>query len=577
MKKFLLALSSVFLFAASPLSAQITLHADSVLLNDGSVFGRDEVMTIKFDSLHTLLNQQFDNAGHNFVSDSFDGYGGMFTFDTSGSIHSSHLFTTGDASGFLLIDAEAMADTARATLTSPAFSTTGFNTLRVIMNHHYKYSVYDSAVNLMISTDNTNWDVVESFSANAMDRGTSVAFVTDTFSLGAQYLNKPSVRLRLVYASDTGFQWAVNNIKVVSDKFAYGYAFFKPATNKNWDLSNIQYDGGYKVYVRKAAPAPYRFIDSLYNEEFNNIQHTTYSQNYFTTSGIIAHADLTYGQEIPLNAITGGTNDTLSIPTQFVLQYSGLHVKQAFPMTYNSKWGSDFRFSSLFYLRGFGLSAGQLVNGLRKTQITSKDTVVGWGKIRVRDGAGIVQPYVDVLQLKTDYTQVDSFLCTNSPINQQDRITIFKNFMGNFSGVDTPAIITQYTKLSYMRAGEIHPMVTVFMNDTFVYKIEIHTNNPWPATVPQATAEQHNKVNIYPNPVSGRMVNVEVPGAENGKWNCQIFNTIGQHVANQALDISSVNYRAEVQIPSVVTTGIYYLHITKDGATVAVKQVEVQN
>lgn len=577
MKKFLLALSSVFLFAAAPLSAQITLHADSVLLNDGSVFGRDQVMTIKFDSLYTLLDQRFDSAGHNFVSDTFNGHGGMFTFDTSGSIHSSHLFVTNDGSGFVIMNGEAYGDTSRVTLTSPAFSTTGFNTLKVTMNHHYKYNTYDSAANLMISTDNTNWDLIKSYSADAMDKGLSTVFANDTFTLGAQYLNKPSVRLRLVYASDSGYQWAVNSMKVISDKFDYGYAFFKPATNKNWDLANIQYDGGTKEYVRRAAPAPYRFIDSIYNEEFKNIQYTTYIQNYFTSSGIIAHADLTYGQEIPLNAITGGTNDTLSIPVQFVIQYTGLYVKQAFPMTYNSKWGSDFRHSSLFYLKGFGLSAGQVVNGLRKTHITSRDTVVGWGKIRVKDGAGIVQPYVDVLQLKTVYTQEDSFLCTNSPLNEQNKIAIFKDFMGNLSGIDTPALTTQYTKISYMRAGEIHPMVTVFMNDTFVYKIEVHANNPWPATVPQATAEQHNKVNIYPNPVSGRMVNVEVPGADNGTWNCQIFNTVGQHVANQALDISSVNHRAEVQIPSVVTTGIYYLHITKDGATVAVKQVEVQN
>ncbi len=577
MKKFLLALSSVFLFAASPLSAQITLHADSVLLNDGSVFGRDEVKTIKFDSLYSLLNQRFDSAGHNFVSDSFNGYGGMFTFDTSGSIHSSHLFTTGDASGFVLLDAEAMADTVRATLTSPAFSTTGFNTLKVVLDHHYKYSVYDSTASLMISTDNANWNVIKDYKADAMDKGTSVAFANDTFALGAQYLNKPSVRLRLVYASDTGYQWAVNNMKVISDKFDYGYAFFKPETNAEWDLSNIEYDGGTRVYVRKPAPAPFRFIDSIYNEEFKNIQYTTYNQNYFTTTGIIAHADLTYGQEIPIDYLTGNLGDTLSIPTQFVIQYSGLYIKQAFPMTYNSKWGSDFSHSSVFFLKGFGLAYPQFVAGLKKTHVTSRDTVVGWGKIRVKDGAGIVQPYMDVLQLKTVYTQVDSFLTTNNPLNEQAKINIFKTFMGTLSGIDTPAITTQYTKISYMRVGEIHPLVTVFMNDTFVYKIEIHANNPWPATVPQATAEQHNKVNVYPNPVSGRMVNVEIPGADNGKWNCQIFNTIGQHVANQTLDISNTNNRAVVQIPSVVATGFYYLHITKDGQTVAVKQIEVQN
>jgi hypothetical protein len=583
MKKFLLALSSVFLFAAS-LSAQTTspsLTAAGVLPNNLSVFGKDIVSTLKFDSVHTKLNQPFDSANHSFVADTFDGHGGAFIFDTTNSVHSNMLFTTNDGSGFVIMDSEAMGDdTQRVTLTSPAFNTNNLNTLKVMLNHHYKYSVNDSAANLLISTNGTTWNLVESFSAAAADRGTSTAFVTDTFILGSQYLNKNTVYLRLVYATDSGYQWAVNNLKVIGDAYDYTYSFFRrpmPANMSNpveWDLSDAVYDGNFKYYVRKPAPAPYRFIDSIYNEELGNLIHTTYSQNYFTATGIIAQAGLTYQQRIPLESVTGSVSDSLAIPTQFVLPYSSLHTKTRYPMTFNfanpsasTKWSSDFRFKDSIFLVGFNLSP-QFISAIRDVHIIEKDTLIGWGRMKlIADNSS----YQDVWQVAVSYKQIDTFYCINT---DSTRKAVFNNFMTTYSGISNP-LVQDYRMIHYYREKSIHPFVTVYMHDTTVFKIEAHIAQPWPTEL-AAIETATNDIAVYPNPVTDHLVHVSIDKPENGTWNCDILNTVGQYLGSQQLNVDNTKNNDIVKLPATLASGLYYLHISKNGQTVTVKPIQVQ-
>jgi hypothetical protein len=583
MKKLLLALGCSALFATS-LSAQITINKFNALPTSNSVFGRDEVATIRFDSLYKITTQKFDSAGHNWVNANFGGFGGSFTFDTSGSIHNTTLFSTYDSSGFVIMNSQQLGptDTQRVMLTSPAFSTVGFNTLKVSVNHFYKYSNNDSAAILLASINGTTWDSVRDYRIDSADHGTSIAFATDMFNMGAQYLNKPTVYLRFVYATSDGYEWAINEVKVTGNKYTPGYSFFKPASNHSWDLSNIMYDGGYRYYSRKSCPAPYRYMDSLYNDDLKGMMHTSYSMNYFTVSGIHAWAHLTYDQKISLAPFTGNVLDSMTVPVQPELHYSAGHTKVAYPLTMNTKWGSNFWFKTQLRIEGptFGIGNAD-TPVIRYTQHMEKDTVVGWGKMRVKSIGGDVESYVDVLQVKSVITQIDSFYY--SKVNVSDTIpgdsllrVKLKAYLVS-TGLGVPANVQNYSKISYMRVGEIHPFVTVFMtNDTFITKVEVHTAHPWPLDISNPSITQE-ALKVYPNPVSGNVVNLALAIPQDGNWSCEVLNVMGQSVAAQPLTFSITNTTSQVQLPSSVVPGTYYLRITRNGELMTVKPLTIQN
>jgi hypothetical protein len=573
MRKILLVFAAACLITTG-ISAQVpdTIDKNNAVPTLGSPFGKDEVRTVKFDSLSQIFIQHFDSANHNFTGGNFDGHGGTFIWDTSGSIHSNHFFNTDDTSGFVLMDSEAMGDdTQRVTLTSPAFSTSGYNRVRLYINHHYRYSENDSAALIMASVNGTLWTVIKNFSADTIDRGSSLAFVTDSVYLPSTFLNKPTVYVRVLYATDSGYQWAINRLGVNGSRYNPGYNFFKPATNKDWDLTNIVYDGGYKFYPRKSAPNPWKYADSLYNEDLMGLQHTTYELNYFTIQGIVADAHLTYEQILPLGQQSGNPSDTMRIPVQTV-GYSGLHTKMPYPCTFGTRWASDYWFLYNVDVKGpsFNTTSTLYATAKRRVLINQRDTVVGWGRMRIKDPGGNNQSYINVLQVKSVIQQRDSFYADDSAKN-----ILFRNFVAS-QGLDTPFNQWNYIKMSYYRIGEIHPFVTVFMQDTFVHRIEVHIDRPWPVEVKNASLTQE-AIEVYPNPVSGRLVNVAISVPQEGNWGCELMNVMGQSVAAQALNLGMGNTKATVNIPQAAAPGTYYLRIMRDGQIVAVKPVIVQD
>ena len=580
MKRILLTLSGVLLFAAS-LSAQITINKFNAVPTSGTVFGRDAVGTLAFDTTITIFREDFDTSAHSFVNANFDGYGGTFTWDSNGVIHNSTLFTTFDSSGFVMMNSEALGstDTQRVYFTSPSFSTVNYNRVTLYLNHFYSNASSDSVAALMISTNGTTWNVLRNYAADSADRGTSTAFANDTFWLTAQYLNKPAVYLRFVYATSAGMYWAVNDVLVRGEKFTPSYHTVRRGANMTWDLSGITYDGNTNYYLRRSSPAPYRFADSLYNHELKGMTHTTYDLNYFTIQGIFAWGHLTYLHTLPLGSYTGNALDSLKVPEQPEIDYSNAHTKVAYPLTFNTRWKSDFWFTEKDSVKGPSFNFSTFWPLSRVRQHSQRDTVVGWGKMRVKSVGGNVESYIDVLQIKSDITLKDSFFLTvrNGVPADSTQKSLFSLFLANDAGLSASTHTHQYTKYSFMRVGELHPLVTVYTgyNDTFITKIEVHKDHPWPLDVmnPSVTEEA---LKVYPNPVTGRIVNVSLSTPQEGNWGCDVLNVMGQVVATQALNLDMGNTTARVNLPASVAPGTYYLRFTRNGELMAVKPVTVQ-
>ncbi|MCO5231669.1 MAG: T9SS type A sorting domain-containing protein [Chitinophagales bacterium] len=74
--------------------------------------------------------------------------------------------------------------------------------------------------------------------------------------------------------------------------------------------------------------------------------------------------------------------------------------------------------------------------------------------------------------------------------------------------------------------------------------------------------QKFTQVVVYPNPVSGNTLKIQLDNSVSGKANIQIFNAIGAEVYHQTQSLSS---NMNIELPSQLAAGRYSLRIEQDG------------
>lgn len=83
-------------------------------------------------------------------------------------------------------------------------------------------------------------------------------------------------------------------------------------------------------------------------------------------------------------------------------------------------------------------------------------------------------------------------------------------------------------------------------------------------------------INIYPNPVVDKKINIQFSNQPKGTYQVQLINAIGQVVYNVNIILSDNNSVQSIQLSRTVTPGDYKLKITDTNGTVTVKQLLLQ-
>ena len=78
---------------------------------------------------------------------------------------------------------------------------------------------------------------------------------------------------------------------------------------------------------------------------------------------------------------------------------------------------------------------------------------------------------------------------------------------------------------------------------------------------------------LFPNPNNGRFI-IEGPASGRGSYNLSISNVLGQKVYSQTEQVNGDKLRVEMAAGELVP-GIYFLNVSKEGKSVAVKQFVV--
>jgi hypothetical protein len=71
-----------------------------------------------------------------------------------------------------------------------------------------------------------------------------------------------------------------------------------------------------------------------------------------------------------------------------------------------------------------------------------------------------------------------------------------------------------------------------------------------------------NNMLIYPNPISGNVLNIKLNNKTQGKAKVQVFNIVGSEVYSEQRNISS---NVQLTLPSQLAAGRYTIRIEQDG------------
>jgi len=365
-----------------------------------------------------------------------------------------------------------------------------------------------------------------------------------------------SAQITLSAASYPATLTGTDSLKVTS--YISPFPSMGAASSTSWDMT-ITTDSTPVLIAYRVPVAVYQYADSGQY----HIGSFGYQGN--TPVSVIGTGVDEYGiniryTEYALWSITGGTFDSLFIPTQNVLNTSPF-VRIAFPATGSSSWQSVFYRDVTFEL---SIAAYSLLHTpfVERKYTIHADSVTGWGQMRVKNAAGGPSDYFDVLQVQSTIITTDSFLMGGSAAPGAV-LTMIGLTQGHR---DTTYI--QY----YYREQEVTPMAKVEYSDaTFSMPRKVTTHmqhliNP-PTSVPMTIP---GKLVTYPNPVS-EMLYVQLPAVQGDSYT---LTGIGGSIV-QSGELHAHGGEMSIAVAAHIAAGIYYLHVAHNGTAAGTATIVV--
>ncbi len=335
-------------------------------------------------------------------------------------------------------------------------------------------------------------------------------------------------------------------------------------TNTHWDISAstyaptpwlLTYNAGTDLAFPDAT-----FHNTVYYPVGPGLNYAVDLWTGITAVGIAVYGEKIAHQKIDLSAMPGmSVGDSLVFIEQ-TINYSAPNYLLTFPATANANWTSEYSYSTDFnaWIASMSLSN---TPGQRVTHVTQLDTVTGWGTVVLKDENGIMTDSIDVLEVKTHVLVSDSFYIMGMPVPDAQLAAL-----GLSQGMESE----EFTK-KYYRIGEVTPLIATYYNDaTFATptRTEVHTDR-LPLVLSVKSLSKKVAVTVYPNPVNGRTINVQVPN--NGNWKYMMMNTAGQVVS-----ASDLNADRKINLDASLAAGTYFLKVFNQQNEGAVKTIVVQ-
>lgn len=265
---------------------------------------------------------------------------------------------------------------------------------------------------------------------------------------------------------------------------------------------------------------------------------------------VLSPGVLCLGLDIPytissLFPITGGLNDSLSVPSQTDL-YSATRTRIQFPATDASSWSSSYSVDLQFAL-SLAFPFYDHAPGYRRSYVQEDNYVTGWGQARINTATGMPGDYLDVLQVQTRRITTDSFFLDGGPM-PGTLLTVF--------GIHQGMADTVYEH-NYYRKGKICPLVNVRFKDAAYTQPVIarkHVEKLFRVGVDKDPVA--GKVVAFPLPLRGDQLNLMLPA---GAYPFTLADVTGRNICSGT--VVSDNKTGTITLPKSIISGHYFLSI----------------
>lgn len=332
--------------------------------------------------------------------------------------------------------------------------------------------------------------------------------------------------------------------------------------NGTWDLTTIvdsQYLFTYSGVASSSAFPTATFTHDI-GYAFSALKYIVVRMYSITSGGIIAHGEHLDRQALSIGAQTGDSGDSLVFALQDI-NYTPTRIYTKYPSTMSTTWTEVYNYNTAFNLT-VALYSLNKTPGERRSKHTVKNTVVGWGKMSVKDKDGNPSGYMDVLQIEVERSLEDSFYLGGS-LAPTALLTAF--------GLTQGQVSTSVFR-NYMRIGEVTPLAEVQYTDNTYNTIQdfrIHRQRlPKPVGIKNISVQN---ISIYPNPVVNNNFTVKMDGV-NGNISYELYSITGQSVA-----AGNVPASGSVNLQSSIPSGTYFIKLKTDDGMYGVKQVNIIN
>jgi hypothetical protein len=338
-------------------------------------------------------------------------------------------------------------------------------------------------------------------------------------------------------------------------------------TNAKWDFTTAQYPNIQFFTLRSTTPSS-NYPSSKLNHKITTSFAGGLSYEAIQYYDITSNSIVTIGEEVeveqilPLGSVTGNSNDELIFPVQN-MPYSEPQIEREFPVTLGSSFTSTKVQDTKFNLTVTAYSLNK-VPGVRRSYRTVKDTVVGWGTVKIK-GISTKKTYdnIPVLQVRHQVTVSDSFFLGGNPAPQPllDAFGLTQGGNIDYYFVDfiSQDEIDELIRIDFQQSP-YQDVSSVEIQQNRIEKYElVGINNP----------SLQNAINAYPNPIINNTINIDLPTNQAGNWTYNLIDIYGRSIANGT--INTIN--GEINLPTTMAKGNYVLTIKNEGITVSINKL----
>jgi hypothetical protein len=333
--------------------------------------------------------------------------------------------------------------------------------------------------------------------------------------------------------------------------------------NVNWDFSTVNYNTSEEM-LYMAAPSGYDFqlfkIDTISSpflyinsRGYYNIAANGYMQSVlridrrgYTLSGKVIGAVATD------SIVFDNQLDTLSNPLTLI----------KFPATMSTSWSSNYVTDIKFHVT-YALASINNAPGNNYRYETETDSVIGWGKMTVKRADASKSGTMDVLEVRVHHIRTDSFYLNGAPAPPS-------LFQPPFV---TQGAVTHTYMHRFYRAGQVTPLVEVTYTDN-TYATASKTTVDWSPTPASIKHIPGSKAVIYPNPVTGNVIHIELAEQFKTSIGYKLTNLAGQTILSGNLPANQLSHK--ITTPATLAAGSYLLCLEQDGTQIAAKQLVIK-